>query len=606
MFCSRCQTPPRRRAARRLRERATDALRLLGAFLTLEDDYDVDWDFPGEGPAGGGVSPAPRHVRVPTCHAFGSTNTAGPFRRRASPRRPGPPAPVTPCLAPLPPRPGSPPAATARPAIAEDRPAGRSAFAAGDASLLCRRIAIDPAMVRSHIDAPGHRPLGSAAAARLLRRRLARGRHLRCRGRRSGPAPRRALRGRCASSSRCSPRRPRSPRCQSVGRADPAPGTTIETPVASQSPDASTVSESFVQLLRPAPELGSAASRGLRLDRVPALPRQRRADRPETGGRDHGLRARRQRGPQPGSTSSPATSSRTRPPPVATSRCGRSIGARTASTTRPGSTQQPPRTTRSSRTTTTGADWRSADSTFAGWVTPSAGQWLYHVGLAADGARLLRRPALQPPRSRPAPSQGDLRRAFDRRAGARRVRELELRRRPVQRCRRRLQPVRGVRRLRHDAHRQQHRRARARLLRECPHRARQQLEHARSPTCRRSPRRRSSSPTCSASAPTTTRRAPIFLPIFPRPRAVALANRLLFSQHAAQLLPRLPDDPGLPAHQRGLARRRVRQQLRAHLRPAREPRLLHGRSARREALPASRRSDAGDPDTSRSSPSTRG
>ncbi len=82
-----------------LRDRAGAAVRLLGAFLTLEDEYDVDWEFPGGAPG------------VPGAWAPLTDSHPHPHRRparasRRATRRAGALAPaVTPCLSPLPLRP---------------------------------------------------------------------------------------------------------------------------------------------------------------------------------------------------------------------------------------------------------------------------------------------------------------------------------------------------------------------------------------------------------------------------------------------------------------------------------------------------------------------
>jgi len=101
MFCS---DPPAGPAAPTsgLRQRARAALDLAAAFLTLRDDYDVDWDFPeaeSDLPAERAPSPDGSAIRA---RADGHARrhrppSAVPARRAGS----TPPA-VVPCLAPLP------------------------------------------------------------------------------------------------------------------------------------------------------------------------------------------------------------------------------------------------------------------------------------------------------------------------------------------------------------------------------------------------------------------------------------------------------------------------------------------------------------------------
>jgi len=87
-----------------LRERATGALRLVGAFLTLEDDYDVDWDFPGE--ASRVASRVADDSAGPPARLRPDTHRSRSLTSRAPARRPGAPPPApNPCLSPLPPRP---------------------------------------------------------------------------------------------------------------------------------------------------------------------------------------------------------------------------------------------------------------------------------------------------------------------------------------------------------------------------------------------------------------------------------------------------------------------------------------------------------------------
>jgi hypothetical protein len=90
-----------------LRDRADAAVRLVGAFLTLADDYAVDWDFPGDGAPFGGARRdrgAAQRNRSESRRAHTDAHRR-PVASRAPARRPAPPARVTPCLSPLPPRP---------------------------------------------------------------------------------------------------------------------------------------------------------------------------------------------------------------------------------------------------------------------------------------------------------------------------------------------------------------------------------------------------------------------------------------------------------------------------------------------------------------------
>jgi len=84
-----------------LRERACDALRLVSAFLTLEDDYDVDWELDL-----GDEDAAPAAARP---RAAADARRSRPRTPHASPRRlerraGAPPPAEMPCLSPLPDR----------------------------------------------------------------------------------------------------------------------------------------------------------------------------------------------------------------------------------------------------------------------------------------------------------------------------------------------------------------------------------------------------------------------------------------------------------------------------------------------------------------------
>ncbi|HEY5344634.1 MAG TPA: hypothetical protein VIJ66_13375 [Solirubrobacteraceae bacterium] len=68
-----------------LARRALDALRLTRSFLTLEDDYAVDWEVDWDEPSGEATHPH-----------------RAPLRRGVVPRRPGEPAPAASlCLSPV-------------------------------------------------------------------------------------------------------------------------------------------------------------------------------------------------------------------------------------------------------------------------------------------------------------------------------------------------------------------------------------------------------------------------------------------------------------------------------------------------------------------------
>ncbi len=90
-----------------LRERAHAALRLVGAFLTLADQYDVDWDFPGDAARVGaaeGDRAASQRARSEARRARTQAHRS-PLVSRSPARRPAPPARATPCLSPIPLRP---------------------------------------------------------------------------------------------------------------------------------------------------------------------------------------------------------------------------------------------------------------------------------------------------------------------------------------------------------------------------------------------------------------------------------------------------------------------------------------------------------------------
>lgn len=97
MFCSDPHSTDSVRGGASLRERAADALRLVGAFLTLEDVYDVHWEFPGERVGRPASRPDARRSRA-------DARPRPTYAPRTVARRPAPPATVTPCLSPLPAR----------------------------------------------------------------------------------------------------------------------------------------------------------------------------------------------------------------------------------------------------------------------------------------------------------------------------------------------------------------------------------------------------------------------------------------------------------------------------------------------------------------------